>query len=258
MTPTTIETAAQWLFAARREGRPVARLPESLRPADCASAHAIQRRVAELLAAPIGGWKCSVGSPEREPLAPIYVATISRSSPCAVPTRNGQARIEPEVAFVLGRDLPPRAVPYSASEVVAAVSEIRLVLELLGSRIDDPGPIPFVESLGDGLGNHGLFVGPCLPGDPRQGPETFALSIATPTQTLLERVGVHPDGHPLRPLVWLANWMGTGGQWPEGLTQGQIVTTGSFAGAIEVPVDVPLAITFGAFGRIDVTLSGND
>lgn len=256
MIASATETAARWLVAARRDGSPRTRLPEACRPADCAAAHAIQFRVSQLLDAPIGGWKCSVGNETREPAAPIYAATISRSSPCPVPTRNGLARIEPEIAFVLGRDLPPRATPYSAAEVSAAIAETRLVLELLGSRIDDPGPLPFVESLADGLSNHGLFVGPVVPDIPVRSLDTFALTVATPSENLLERAGVHPDGHPLRPLVWLANWLG-GGQccWPRGLAKGTIVTTGSYAGAIEVPIDTPLAITFGDLGRIDVMLT---
>lgn len=256
MSSTATETAAQWLVAARREGRPRARLPEACRPVDCAAAHAIQSRVTELLDAPVGGWKCSVGSAEREPAAPIHAARIARESPCAIPVRDGHARIEPEIAFVLGRDLPPRATPWSAEEIAAAIGEIRLVLELLGSRIDDPGPLPFVESLADGLSNYGLYVGPRLPDQHSHDLRSFALSITTPEATLLQRTGVHPDGHPLRPLLWLANWLGRDQCcWTAGLAQGQIVTTGSYAGAIEVPVDVPLAITFGDLGRIDIVLT---
>lgn len=257
MNAAATETAAQWLVAARREGRPRTRLPESCRPTDCAAAHAIQFRVTQLLDAPIGGWKCSVGNETREPAAPIHATAISRSSPCAVPTRNDLARIEPEIAFVLGHDLPPRATPYPVEEVAAAIVETRLVLELLGSRIEAPGPLPFAESLADGLVNFGLHVGPVISGAPGRSLESFALTIATPSGTLLQRAAVHPDRHPLRPLVWLANWLATGTSiWRTGLARGQIVTTGSYAGAIEVPVGQPLAITFGDLGRIDLTLTG--
>ena len=60
--------------------------------------------------------------------------------------------------------------------------------------------------------------------------------------------GRHGDGHPLRPLVWLANFLAARG---EGLRAGQVVTTGSYAGAIEVPLDELLTVTFGDLGRGD-------
>jgi 2-keto-4-pentenoate hydratase len=63
--------------------------------------------------------------------------------------------------------------------------------------------------------------------------------------------GRHPDGDPVRPLVWLVNFLGRHGAT---LQRGQIVTTGSYAGAIDVPLDVPLTITFGALGSMDVHL----
>ena len=56
------ESAAQVLAAARKDGRPGARLPENIRPADLDSALVIQRRVVALLGQQIGGWKCSVPS----------------------------------------------------------------------------------------------------------------------------------------------------------------------------------------------------
>ena len=63
--------------------------------------------------------------------------------------------------------------------------------------------------------------------------------------------GRHGDGHPLRPLYWLANFLA--GR-DEGLRAGQVVTTGSYAGAIEVPVGTPLTVTFGDLGKIEIEL----
>ena len=66
---------------------------------------------------------------------------------------------------------------------------------------------------------------------------------------LSTHAGRHGDGHPLRPLYWLANFLAARG---EGLTAGQIVTTGSYAGAIEVPLGEPLTVAFGDLGTIFV------
>ena len=255
MTPSALDAAALHLLAARRHHRPGPRLPKASRPATNEEALAIQRRVALLLKEPIGGWKCSLPTPEKTLVAPIYAAAIGRTSPCAVPAHDSCARIEPEVAFVLARDLPRRATPYTEADVRAAIGETRLVLELMGSRYVDPTKLPFPEMLADSANNYGLFVGPVVPGGVGRTLDAFPLAIHGPSGAILARDGAHPDGHPLRPLTWLANWFGTNtAGWNQGLAAGQIVTTGSYAGALDVPLATPLTITFGDLGRIEVTL----
>jgi 2-keto-4-pentenoate hydratase len=255
MTPSAIEAAALYLLAARRHRRPAARLPEASRPSTNEEALAIQRKLALLLAEPIGGWKCSLPSPEKTLVAPIYAATIGVTSPRAMPVYGGHARIEPEIAFVLAHDLPRRSVPYTEAEVRAAIGETRLVLELMGSRYVDPAGIPFPEMLADSANNYGLHIGPLVPQGLDRALDAFPISISGPAGAILARDGAHPDGHPLNPLVWLANWFGKNkAGWKQGLSAGQIVTTGSYAGALDVPLATPLTITFGDLGKIEVTL----
>jgi 2-keto-4-pentenoate hydratase len=139
--------------------------------------------------------------------------------------------------------------------VRAAIGEVRLVVELLGSRYADPAQVPFPEMLADGANNYGLFIGPLLKDGLARRLDGFPLTIAGPTGAILARDGVHPDGHPLRPLVWLTNWFAHNrAGWLDGLTAGQIVTTGSYAGALDVPLATPLTITYGELGKLDLTL----
>jgi 2-keto-4-pentenoate hydratase len=251
MTSSATNDAARILAAARRSGRRCARLPEACRPSDIASALAIQRRVTELLETPVDGWKCSVPTPDKTLVAPIYAPTIHRTSPCAVTAGGGTVEIEPEIAFVVGRDLPPRAAPYADAEVRAAIAETRLVLELLGCRYADPAAVGFPEMLADGANNQGLFVGPVVDRGPERTLDAFTVTIAGPSGTLLTREGRHPDGHPLRPFAWLANFLV---EYGEPLRAGQIVTTGSYAGALTVPLATPLTVTYGDLGTLTVTL----
>jgi len=255
MTPIEIEAAALHLLTARRHRRPGPRLPKSCRPERVEDAFAIQRRVALLLNERVGGWKCSLPTPEKTIVAPIYAATICTRAPCPVPALDSGARIEPEIAFVLARDLPPRKAPYTEADVRAAIGETRLVLELMGCRYADPVTIPFPELLADSANNYGLYVGPVVAKGLERPLENFPIAITGPAGAIFARDGRHPDGHPLRPLVWLANWFGTGGnEWRHGLMAGQIVTTGSYVGAIDVPLATPLTVTFGDLGKLQVTL----
>jgi len=252
MNQYQIDEAAALLAAARTSGRPGARLPESCRPADLESSLAIQRRVAALLGQEIGGWKCSLPpAPDRINAAPILAPTIARTSPCAIAATGTIARIEPEVAFVMGRGLPSRAAPYSDAEVRGAVGETRLVLELLGTRYADPAAVGWLEMMADCVQNQGLFVGPIVADGPEAPLAGFPVTIRGERGVLSTHEGRHGDGHPLRPLVWLANFLAARG---EGLRAGQVVTTGSYAGAIEVPMNEMLAVAFGELGEVAIKL----
>jgi 2-keto-4-pentenoate hydratase len=105
--------------------------------------------------------------------------------------------------------------------------------------------------MADCVQNQGLFVGPRLPSGPDTPLASFPVTIRAVGRTLSMHDGRHGDGHPLRPLVWLANFLAGRG---DPLRAGQVVTTGSYAGAIEVPLDTPLAVQFGDLGAIEVTL----
>lgn len=248
------EAAASQLVATRLARRPGARLAESCRPRDNEAALAIQRRVGELLHFDVGGWKCSLPTTDKAAfMAPIYAPTITSASPCSVLSEGANARVEPEIAFVLGRDLQRRAQPYSDADVRSAIRETRLVLELIGCRYADPTSVSFLEMLADGLNNQGLFVGPEV-GDGAIRPlETIRVTVASGTETILTHEGRHGDGDPLRPLVWLANFLASRG---DGLEAGQIVTTGSYAGVLELPLATPLDIRFGDLGTLSVRFIG--
>jgi 2-keto-4-pentenoate hydratase len=246
------EAAARFLAAARTSGRAGERLPEDIRPADLEAALAIQRRVAELLGQEIGGWKCSVPSEERPVnAAPIYASTIFRTSPCPVVASGAVARIEPEIAYVMGRDLPRRETPYSEVEIRAAIAEPRLVLELLGTRYADPAAASWPEMMADSAQNQGLFVGPTFARGLEAALRDIGITIRNPAGVLSTHKGHHGDGHPLNPLYWLVNFLAAR---DEGLRAGYVVTTGSYAGAIEVPLDQPLSVAFGDLGVVNVEL----
>jgi 2-keto-4-pentenoate hydratase len=247
------ESAAQYLFAARTRGTPGARIPEAFRPADIDAALAIQQRVAALVGADVGGWKCSVPSAARTVLAaPIFAPTIHRSSPCPLPAAGDIAKIEPEIAFRLGRDLPPRATPYSEEEIRAAIGAAHLVIELIGGRYNDPSSVGYPELLADGVANAGLFVGPAVANPFERTLEHFPLVVRAASGPLHTREGKHPDGHPLPPLYWLANYLAARGDF---LRASQVVTTGSYAGLLEVPVDTPLTFVYGDLGEFTVTFT---
>lgn len=255
MTTSAHESAAQFLLAARNRGTPGPRIPAEYRPAQVADAVAVQARVTELVGQPVGGYKCSLPA-EPRPIwcAPIFAPAIFRQSPCPVMGSGATAPIEPEIAFVLARDLPGRSTPYGEEDVRDAVKEARFVLELIGSRYAEYGSpaLSAVENLADSIANQGLFVGPVLSEPWSRSLEAFPITFATPEGVFATRDGKHPDRHPMRPLHWLANHLAGRGT---PLRAGMIVTTGSYCGIVDVPLDKPLTVAYGNLGSLAVTLT---
>jgi 2-keto-4-pentenoate hydratase len=245
-----IDQAARHLLAARKAKTAGPCIPESYRPADTDSALAIQERVLELLGETVGGWKCGVPNPLTGPiLAAIPASAILRSLPCAVPGAKGQ--IEPEIAFVIAHDLPPRATPYSDAEIRAAIRESRMVLELITTRYADKASATPPEILADAYNHHGLLIGPVIPNALDHPLERLHVTIRTAAGALYDNERGHPSGHPMKAFTWLVHFLNGRGQ---GLKAGEIVTTGSYAGIVEAPLGVPIQIQLNGLASLEVEL----
>lgn len=245
-----VDQAARHLLAARKAKTPGPTIPVSYRPADPESALAIQERVLELLGEKVGGWKCGVPNPLTGPIvAALPASAILRSQPCAVPGNRGF--IEPEIAFVIAHDLPPRATPYSDSEIRAAIAEARMVLELITTRYADKASATPPEILADAYNHHGLLIGPVIPNALDHPLERLHVTIKTPDLTLFDKEHPHPSGHPLKSFTWLVHFLNSRGQ---GLKAGEIVTTGSYAGVVEAPLGVPIQVKLNSLGSLQVEL----
>jgi 2-keto-4-pentenoate hydratase len=247
--PTLAAAAATILADRRRKHEQGSRLPDACRPVDIDSALAIQAAVTDMLGESIVAWKCGMPADGRVVLAPIYAANTHFASPCAVHAPQGTMRIEPELAFILGRDLPARDCAYAPAEVDGAIVRTHLALELIESRYADPAEVSFVENLADGLVNQGLFIGPQVDDGKARVMAVLPLRVTDGTgkETLLD--GRHPNADPRAPLYWLAEFLRSRGQ---GLTAGQAVITGSYAGSFDVPVNTDLAIQYGELGELNV------
>jgi 2-keto-4-pentenoate hydratase len=254
MTRDSIDSAARTLAVARVEHRIIDRLPEACRPASDEDALAIQNRVAEILNEKVGGWKCSTPRGEHIFLAPLLASTIRTGSDYALVPHNGMACIEPEVAFILGKDLTPRTAAYTEADLQEAIAGAHLVLEIIGSRLANPNALPFAEFLADSINNQGLLLGPAVERPFERQLEALTITVSAPSGELISHHGRHPNGHPLRPLLWLANFLSSRG---ETLKAGFVITTGSYAGVLDVPLQTPLTVAYGDLGKLEVTFEGN-
>lgn len=251
-SPSLVASAATLLAARRRSGEQGARLPEWCRPLDVDTALAIQAAVTDQLGERIGAWKCGMPAEGRVVLAPLYAGSIHATSPCGAWARAAQVRVEPELAFILGHDLPARNAPYTPAEVDAAIARTHVALELIDSRYSDPASAAFAENLADGLLNQGLFIGPQVDSEKARSAGEMTIDVTHESGQKIRLEGRHPNADPRAPLYWLAEFLRSKGQ---GLQAGQAVITGSYAGSFDVPAEQDVVIRYGALGVLTVRFS---
>ena len=211
---------------------------------------------------PISGWKIGAASKEVQELERL---------PGPVPGRLYRHRIHPsgarlgrsmfinhrntecEFAFVLDRELPARADPYSAEEITAAVSVMTPVLELGDSVFPDwYGASRYYGPCLDNGGGGGLVLGKSTRDwrDVELAEQSIELYVNGKLRT--QGKGAAAMGHPLRSLAWLAEWTSRHGI---DLKAGELISTGTCTGHCFADPGDELCADFGRFGEVCVTFT---
>ncbi|WP_233509996.1 2-keto-4-pentenoate hydratase [Actinomadura craniellae] len=161
-----------------------------------------------------------------------------------------QPRVEPEIAFVLGRPLAGPGV--TAAEAAAAVDFVLPALEIIDSRIRD-WKISLVDTVADNASSGGVVLGT------RPAPlDAVDLRLAG---CLLYRNGELINtgaagaalGSPLNALVWLANTLGERGV---SLEAGHVVLPGSITSAEPISAGDVLTAEFAGLGTVTANFKG--
>ncbi|MEE8629246.1 MULTISPECIES: 2-keto-4-pentenoate hydratase [Methylobacterium] len=237
----THQAASDLLWDHWREGRLLAALPPDLAPADRAAAYRIQALLEPRSAEPLYGWKIAATSLAGQrhigadgPLAGRLLAERVLPADAPVPLAGNQMRVaEPEVAFRMGADLPPRAEPYAVAEVMAAVDTAHPAIEFPDSRLEAFERAGEAALIADNACAHLFVLG--LPA-----PEGWrALDLAAmPTRigaegrAPYEGRGGNALDDPRLALTWLANALSGQGL---SLRRGEVVTTGTTT--VPLPVE---------------------
>ena len=162
-----------------------------------------------------------------------------------------QPRVEAEVAFVLGTDLPDHEV--TGPEVLRAVELVLPAIEVVDSRIAD-WDISIVDTVADNASS-GLFV---TGGAPRSLLDVDDLRSAEMTLTADGEVvsagtGAACLGHPLNAVVWLANVVAARG---EPLRAGELVLSGSLGPLVPVQPGLTYEATIRGLGSVRAAFTG--
>ena len=248
-----VDAIADALIAAHLTGQPVD-LPDRVR--SDAEAYAVQDRVARGLWAangiPIIAWKTGAPDMETTPIAAPIPASRVLSSPAALPEMPPQLiGIEVELAYTIGRDLPPRATPYGDGEIRSAVASIHPAIEICSSRLRHWRDADAPTKLADNQVNEALVVGPAF-GDWQHIVPQMQTAIAEIDGVIVAKaVGGHPCGDPFPLLAWLAAHCA---ERCGGLRAGDVITTGAWTGMHPVAPGASVVARFPGIGEARVTL----
>jgi 2-keto-4-pentenoate hydratase len=244
------QAAARYLIGQRKPNAALTNaLPEEFRPRSLADAIAVQMATMAILG-PIGGWKVGAANATAEPSASPLALSGIRKSPATIQARTRIA--ECEIGFRFAKALPPRDTRYGDAEVMAAIGTCHATIEAVDPRFNDHTSLDQLTILADCGMHGGLAVG-----EPIAGwlPEMFArLHVVSTVNGTLQREAVasNPGGTDLmRLLVWLANSQVV--RAAGGLTEGVVVTTGSWTGADKLPAGAHVVGRFDGFPPVEAT-----
>jgi 2-keto-4-pentenoate hydratase len=252
VTPDNLRQAAALLLEARHTRRWLAALPQECRPTDIAEAYAIQHLIFAKLGPLAAAWKVGAGSPEATPAcAAIGNSTLFGDGAVTPSNMFNLVGAEAEIAYRLGRDLPPRSKDYSLDEVRAAVESTHPVIEISDTRFIAWASQNRPSHVADQLNHGALAVGATSTRLADVDPSRQRAILKVNGEVRADAVGGNPAGDPLRLLLWLAN---SGSQSAGGLSAGSVITTGSLTGITFVNPPVNLEADLPGLGTVRISV----
>jgi 2-keto-4-pentenoate hydratase len=247
-----LTNAANLLLDARRTGQTLTDLPADLQPADIPEVYFVQDILARAFGE-CGGYKIGAPNPEATPLfAPMPTAWIAPSGSTLTGDRFRYRGLEAEIAFLVGRDLPPRLegqAPYTREEVLDAMASCHPAIEVLESAFTDPAKASRLSSLAD-LQMHGGFIyGPAFTNWRIADFNTEHVVLSVDSVLRVERTGSNTSGDLLKLLPYLAN---EGAARTGGLRAGQWITTGSWTGNTLATTSSAVEVDFNTAGSVNL------
>ncbi|HEV8551958.1 MAG TPA: fumarylacetoacetate hydrolase family protein [Casimicrobiaceae bacterium] len=198
----------------------------------------------------IRAWKTGGPNAQATPIAaPIPQSKLFRSPVVLQSKYFHVIGIEAELAFALAHDLPPRAIPYTETDVAAAISTIHVAIEVCDSRLRNWRDADPMWKLADNQMNGALVVGDGLRDWQSVQPECQTVVLQVDGETCGEATGGHPYGNPLRLLPWLANHCAAR---CGGLRGGDVVTTGAWIGMHFVEPGTTVVARFRSIGEAQI------
>jgi len=257
LDPHQIAAASQTLHDHWRGGTKLAGLEARLRPRDRAEGYAIQAAIEKYSTQRLFGWKIAATSVAGQkhinvegPMAGrILAETVIPDGGTAAMAGNKMRVAEPEFAFRMAADLPPRAQSYTTQEVLDAVDTLHPAIEIPDSRFADFITAGSAQIIADNACAHLFVLGSAATTDWRSLDLVEEKPLITLRGMRFTGHGKNVLGDPRVALAWLANELRELGLT---LEAGQIVTTGTCHPPLAIGAGDRFEADFGSLGTVSV------
>jgi 2-keto-4-pentenoate hydratase len=252
-----IAAASRTLQGHWRAGTKLGGLDPTQRPRDRIEGYAIQAEIERLSTARLFGWKIAATSEAGQkhinvagPMAGrILAETVIADGGSASMAGNAMRVAEPEFAFRMRVDLPPRPSPYSIGEVLDAVDTLHPAIEIPDSRFADFVNAGEAQIIADNACAHLFVLGAATTANWRALDLVDHKAVVTLRGEQYVGQGRNVLGDPRIALAWLANELRQLGLT---LRAGQVATTGTCHPPLPIQSGDMFAIDFGAIGKVSV------
>jgi 2-keto-4-pentenoate hydratase len=157
-----------------------------------------------------------------------------------------QPRVEPEIAFLLGRDLEGPGV--TATQVLAATEAVFGAIDVLDSRFAGYA-FTFTDVVADNASSAGFVLGG-TPLDPYGVDLRLTGCVLEKNGALVSTAaGAAVMGHPAAAVAWLVRTLAARGR---GLLAGQVVMAGALTEAIPIAPGDTVVATFDRLGSVEI------
>jgi 2-oxo-3-hexenedioate decarboxylase len=243
---------ARHLQQAREERRAIPPLTDDRPDLDLATGYAVQR-FQRGTAGPLVGWKLGVtsrakqkqvgvDSPIRGFLSTAHALDLGEPLDVAL---HIQPRCEPEIVFILGRDLSGPAV--TAADVMRATEAVAVGIEVLDSRYENYR-FTMPDVVADDASAGRFVVGPPV------SPAGIDLGLVGVVlehrgEVVGTASGAASLGHPAAAVAWLVRSLAAEG---EVLRAGQLVLSGGLTAAVPVTAGDSVVVTIDRIGAVEL------
>jgi 2-keto-4-pentenoate hydratase len=252
-----IEAASRTLHDHWCAGTKLVALEPSHRPSDRREAYAIQAALENHSAGNLFGWKIAATSEAGQkhinvdgPMAGrILSQTVLPDGGTASMAGNEMRVAEPEFAFRMATDLPPRSSPYSMQQILDAVATLHPAIEIPDSRFADFVSAGAAQIIADNACAHLFVLGAPTRSDWRGLDLVEQKPLITLRGEKFTGHGKNVLGDPRVALTWLANELR---QLGITLRAGEVVTTGTCLPPPPIQAGDRFEADFGVLGKVSV------
>ena len=157
-----------------------------------------------------------------------------------------QPKIEPEIAFIIDRELKGPGV--TPSQVMAATRFVVPALEIIDSRIEG-WKIKLCDTIADNASSARVVLGNSRRRVDERDLKLVGMILEKNGDIVQTGAGGAVLGHPAAAVAWLANAVG---QFGVSLSAGDIIMPGALCGAVDVGAGDLLTASFDGLGSVSV------